>query len=205
MWKRGWPRRPPGKRGVQMSYVRQQARPAPGAHGNGGAPKAVLRRDPDVTLGTGDRLYQRAWRRYTGGSYTGPDADWEGNLAARLKVLQDLVACGHMSPAQARVEADGLLNAAGLPEEAPHVDASAAPKTWADGDVRKRVTLHRANPEPVKAPPLPPPPKRQERRDRTWVDEVKALGACAGWEKELFGNRAVNDNAIAQHGGKEHL
>lgn len=192
-------------------YVRQQARPVPGAgevkvlHRKRDAetPAPPLPREP--SMGSGDRLYQRAWSRYTGGSYTGPDAGWEDNLQARLAALRDLVACGFMSAAQARVEADGLLNAAGLPEEAPKVDASGVPKTWADADVAKRVALHRANPEPVKAPPLPPPPPRRAARDRAWVAEVKALGACGGWERELFGKVAANDNAIVQHGGKEHL
>lgn len=196
-------------------YVRQQARQAPGA----GRAATVIRRAPDaskvesapgkedVGMTRADRLYQRAWSRYTGGAYTGPDAGWEETLQARLHVLRDLVACGFMSVSTARVEADGLLNAAGLPEDVPKAATNAGPKTWAMGEIERRVALHRANPEPIVAPPLAPLQKRPERPNRSWVDEVKALGACGAWEKELFGNRAnvSNDMAMAQHGGKDHL
>lgn len=195
-------------------YVRQQARQAPGAGGKTVVRRArpegaALREAPakeDVGMTRADKLYQRAWSRYTGGAYTGPDAGWEETLHARLQVLRDLVACGFMSVATARVEADGLLNAAGLPEDAPKATAS-GPKTWAMGEIERRVALHRANPEPIVAPPLAPLQKRPERPNRAWVDEVKALGACGAWEKELFGNRAHagNDMALAQHGGKDHL
>jgi hypothetical protein len=182
------------------TYIPQRARSTAQFLRDAAPPKPL---ESDPRLSEGDRLYQRAWARYTGGTYVGPEGDWEATLQARLAVLRDLVALGYMSVSDARREADGLLNAAGLPEDKPA--ARRGPKTWAVADVAKRVALHRDAPEPVKAPPPPPMSKPAPKPDRAWVTEVKALGACGGWEKELFGSRTFNDNAIVQHAGKERL
>lgn len=183
-----------------MTHIPQRARPT-AQFLRDAAPAKAQESDPRLT--EADRLYQRAWARYMGGTYVGPDGGWEENLQARLAVLRDMVSQGYMSVSDARREADGLLNAAGLPEEKP--PARRGPKTWAVADVAKRVRLQRDAPEPVKAPPPPPMAKPAPKPDRSWVDEVKALGACGAWEKELYGSRAFNDNGLVQHAGKERL